>query len=121
MQLAQTARPRLVRQPDRRRRADRSIRDQDVISEVLDAALQTQYRDHAVLVTMKVLEAAGQSYTGQRADCFGRGRTTRSTLRRRASSRTCCITGSAPYAPVPITSRRHRHGMSSAMDSGVCP
>ena len=49
------------------------------------------------------------------------GRTTRSTLRRRASSRTCFITGSAPSAPVPITSRRHRQGMSSATESGVCP
>jgi hypothetical protein len=48
------------------------------------------------------------------------GRTTRSILRRRASSRTCCITGSAPSAPVPTTSRRHRHGMFSAIDSGVC-
>ena len=47
--------------------------------------------------------------------------TTRSILRRRASSRTCCSTGSAPSAPVPITSRRHRHGMSSAAESGVCP
>jgi hypothetical protein len=53
------AHPRLARQPDRRRRADRSIRDQDVIPEVLDAASQTQYRDNAVLVTLKVLEAAG--------------------------------------------------------------
>jgi hypothetical protein len=41
------------------------------------------------------------------------GRTTRSTLRRRASCPTCFITGNAPAAPVPITSRRHRHGMSS--------
>ena len=49
------------------------------------------------------------------------GRMTRSTLRRRASSRTCCITGKAPSAPVPITSRLHRQGMSSAIDSGVCP
>ena len=49
------------------------------------------------------------------------GRTTRSTLRRRASSRTSCITGSAPSAPVPMTSLRHRHGMSSATESGVCP
>ena len=49
------------------------------------------------------------------------GSTTRSILRRRASSRTSCITGSAPSAPVPMTSRRHRHGMSSAADSGVCP
>jgi len=56
---SQTAHPRLVRQPDRRRRADRSIRDQDVIPEVLDAESQTQYRDNAVLVTIKVLEAAG--------------------------------------------------------------
>ncbi len=55
----QAAHPRLVRQPDRRWRADRSIRDQDVIPEVLDAASQTQYRDNAVLVTIKVLEAAG--------------------------------------------------------------
>jgi hypothetical protein len=31
----------------------------DVIVKVLDAAAQTQYRDNAVLVTMKVLEAAG--------------------------------------------------------------
>ncbi len=56
---SQTAHPRLARQPDRRRQADRSIRDQDVIPEVLDAAPQTQYRDNAVLVTIKVLEAAG--------------------------------------------------------------
>ena len=48
------------------------------------------------------------------------GRIIRSTLRRRASSRTCCITGSAPSAPVPITRRRRRHGMSSAAESGVC-
>ena len=57
--IGQPAHPRLVRQPDRRRRADRRIRDQEVIPEVLDAASQTQYRDNAVLVTMKVLEAAG--------------------------------------------------------------
>jgi hypothetical protein len=31
----------------------------DVISKVLDAAANTQYRDNTVLVTMKVLEAAG--------------------------------------------------------------
>jgi DNA-directed RNA polymerase specialized sigma24 family protein len=49
------------------------------------------------------------------------GRTIRSTLRRRASSWTCFITGSAPSAPVPITSRRQRQGMSSAIESGVCP
>src|SRR5262249_9550534 len=49
------------------------------------------------------------------------GSTTRSTLRRRASSLTCVMTGNAPSAPVPITSRRHRQGMSSAADSGVCP
>lgn len=49
------------------------------------------------------------------------GRTTRSILRRRASSRTCFITGNAPSAPVPITSRRHRKGMSSAIESGVGP
>ena len=42
------------------------------------------------------------------------GNTTRSTLRWRASSRTCCSTGSAPSAPVPITSRRQRH-------PGGCP
>jgi len=30
-----------------------------VITEVLGAAAQKQYRDNAVLVTMKVLEAAG--------------------------------------------------------------
>src|SRR6266567_860155 len=48
----QTAHPRLVRQPDRRRRADRRIRDQEVIPEALDAAPQTQYRDNAVQVTI---------------------------------------------------------------------
>jgi hypothetical protein len=58
-----TAHPRLVRQPDRQRRADRSIRDQDVIPEVLDAASQTQYRDNAALLTMKVLEAAADVRT----------------------------------------------------------
>jgi hypothetical protein len=52
-----------VRQPDRQRRADRSIRDQDVIPEVLDAASQTQYRDNAALLTMKVLEAAADVRT----------------------------------------------------------
>src|SRR5216684_5529534 len=31
------------------------------------------------------------------------------------------ITGNLPYAPVPMTSWRHFQGMSSAMDSGVCP
>jgi hypothetical protein len=51
--------PRLVQQPDRRRRPGRSSRDQGVIPDVLDAASQTQYRDNAVLVTMKILEAAG--------------------------------------------------------------
>jgi hypothetical protein len=56
----QAAHPRLVRQPDRRRRADRRIRDQEVIPEALDAAPQTQYRDNAVQVTMKVLGAAGR-------------------------------------------------------------
>jgi hypothetical protein len=44
---------------------------------------------------------------------------TSSTPQRQACSRTCFITGSAPSAPVPITSRRHRQGMSSATDSGV--
>src|SRR6266480_2014161 len=47
------------------------------------------------------------------------GTMTRSTSRRRACSRTSFITGSAPTAPVPITSRRHRQGISSAADSGV--
>ena len=42
-------------------------------------------------------------------------------MRRRASSWTCFLTGNAPSAPVPITSRPHRQGMSSAIDSGVCP
>jgi hypothetical protein len=37
MQLA-TAHLRLVRQPERRRRPDRRIRDQEVIPEALDAA-----------------------------------------------------------------------------------
>jgi hypothetical protein len=46
------------------------------------------------------------------------GRMTRSTLRRWASSRTWSITGNAPSAPVPITSRRHRHGMASAVEAG---
>jgi CTP:molybdopterin cytidylyltransferase MocA len=32
-----------------------------------------------------------------------------------------CERVSAPSAPVPITSRRHRQGMSSAAESGVCP
>jgi hypothetical protein len=47
------------------------------------------------------------------------GKMTRSTSQRRACSRTSFITGSAPSAPVPITSRRHRHGISSEADSGV--
>src|SRR5229473_547674 len=31
------------------------------------------------------------------------------------------MTGRAPLAPVPTTSCRHAQGMSSALDSGVCP
>jgi hypothetical protein len=42
------------------------------------------------------------------------GSTTRSTLRRWASCRTSAMTGNAPPAPVPITSRRHRRG-----DAGI--
>jgi hypothetical protein len=41
-------------------------------------------------------------------------------LRRLASSLTFSITGMAPV-PVPITRRRHFQGISSSMESGVCP
>jgi hypothetical protein len=34
---------------------------------------------------------------------------------------TSSTTGSAPAAPLPITSRRQSHGMSSSSESGVCP
>src|ERR1700730_3398759 len=49
------------------------------------------------------------------------GTMTNSTRRRSASSFTSFITGKRPYAPVPITSRRHFHGIFSSMDKGVCP
>ena len=48
------------------------------------------------------------------------GSTSNSILRRAAFRFTSSITGSAPV-PVPITSRRHFHGISSSMDKGVCP
>src|SRR6202051_3743819 len=41
-------------------------------------------------------------------------------LRRCASRFTSSITGNAPV-PVPITSRRHFQGISSSIESGVCP
>src|SRR5712691_3106970 len=44
-----------------------------------------------------------------------------STWRARASRLTSSITGRAPWAPVPTTSRRQCHGMSSAVESGVWP
>jgi hypothetical protein len=40
------------------------------------------------------------------------------TLRRSASRLTSSMTGSAP-APVPTTSQRHFHGISSSSESGV--
>jgi hypothetical protein len=49
------------------------------------------------------------------------GTITSPASRRRACSRTWPITGSVAPAPVPITSRRHRQGMSSAAGSGVWP
>ena len=52
---------------------------------------------------------------------FSVGNTSNSTLRRSASSRTSFITGNAPFAPVPITSRLHFHGIGSSTESGVCP
>src|SRR5271166_227645 len=45
----------------------------------------------------------------------------RSTSRRRASSFTSSITGSALYFPEPTISRRHFQGISSSSESGVCP
>src|SRR2546425_7540434 len=42
-------------------------------------------------------------------------------LRRSASSFTSFITGRLPYAPVPMTNRRHFHGISSSTDKGVSP
>src|ERR1700675_4000557 len=41
-------------------------------------------------------------------------------LRRCASRFTSSMTGNAPV-PVPITSRRHFQGISSSIESGVCP
>jgi hypothetical protein len=35
--------------------------------------------------------------------------------------RTSGITGSRPSAPVPTTSRRQRHGISSSIETGVWP
>src|SRR6266851_55236 len=49
------------------------------------------------------------------------GTMTNSTWRRSASRFTSFITGKRPYAPVPITSRRHFQGIFSSMDKGVCP
>jgi hypothetical protein len=49
------------------------------------------------------------------------GTMTNSTSRRFASTYTSFITGKRPYAPVPITSRWHFHGIFSPMDKGVCP
>src|SRR5260370_40528990 len=49
------------------------------------------------------------------------GTITNSTRRRSASAFTSFITGKRPYAPVPITSRRHFQGIFSSMDKGVCP
>ena len=46
---------------------------------------------------------------------------TNSTWRRSASRLTSFITGKRPYAPVPITSRWHFHGIFSSTDKGVCP
>src|SRR5258705_10068215 len=44
-----------------------------------------------------------------------------STWRRSASRFTSFITGKRPYAPVPIKSRWHFHGIFSSIDKGVCP
>ncbi len=44
-----------------------------------------------------------------------------SILRRSASDLISFITGSEPYAPLPITRRRHFHGISSSTDRGECP
>src|ERR1019366_1496362 len=49
------------------------------------------------------------------------GAITSSMPRRRASTLTASITGRAPAAPVPITSRRQLQGISSSADSGVGP
>ncbi len=48
------------------------------------------------------------------------GSTSNSILRRAASCFTSSMIGNAPV-PVPITGRRHFQGISSSMDSGVCP
>lgn len=50
-----------------------------------------------------------------------RRRITSSTPRRSASSATSSITGRPPWAPLPTTSRRQLHGLSSAAESGVWP
>src|ERR1700757_24689 len=49
------------------------------------------------------------------------GTMTNSTRRRFASRFTSSMTGKRPFAPVPITSRRHFHGIFSSRDKGVCP
>src|SRR6058998_2057761 len=48
------------------------------------------------------------------------GRTSNVILRRLASLFTLSITGKAPV-PVPMIRRRHRQGISSSTESGVCP
>src|SRR5713226_7190125 len=49
------------------------------------------------------------------------GRTSNLIFRRSATRCTSCITGSRPYAPLPMTSWRHFQGMFSSTESGVCP
>jgi hypothetical protein len=58
---------------------------------------------------------------GQYANRLGRGQDDQVDLAAAGMFADFFIAGSAPSAPVPITSRRHRQGMSSAADSGVWP
>jgi len=53
-------------------------------------------------------------------DGFPVGRMSNLILRRLASRFTSAMTGNAP-APVPITKRRHFQGMTSSIETGVCP
>ncbi len=59
--------------------------------------------------------------SGQHADRLCRGQDDQVDLATAGLFLDCFITGNAPAAPVPITNRRHRQGMSSAIESGVCP